>query len=85
MKVCAHAKVANQSNYHFKADSVAEAIRQYRSDVEDLYTGPEVGGERGAMFLYPQCSDCDWGMNFHDYPMSCYAVGPRGGLKREYV
>lgn len=85
MKVCAHAYVACQSHYHYRADSIRAAVEQFRTDIEDLYRGPEVGGERGGVDLYPQCDDCDWNECHHDYPMQRWEIGIRGGLRKVHV
>lgn len=38
-----------------------------------------------AISYYPQCDQCDSAANYHDYPMSRYVVGPRGGLAKEVI
>lgn len=89
MKVCAHINYGPFNNGHERFDSIAEAVEYFRSKVAGVDYGTGLGsreyGDEQNMDLYPQCSDCSSGMCFHDYPMVRYAVGPRGGIRKESV
>jgi len=88
MKVCAHINYGPFNNGHERFDSVEDAVKYFREDVagKDYGTGLGTYGVDGqTMNLYPQCDDCMRDMCFHDYPMARYAVGLRGGIRREIV
>ena len=83
MKVCAHICVAPFQFVHERHDSVKSALASLREWDESTF-GSHAGEpeEYPEMNLYPQCADCDSMMNFHDWPMATYRIGPRGGLRR---
>lgn len=92
MKVCAHITYGPFNNGHERFGSVSEALAYFRDVAgEDFGTGTEGHYEDGywvaaqGMMLYPGCDDCTGDMNFHDYPMSAFEVGPRGGIRKVYV
>jgi len=90
MKVCAHENLGPFQNVHFRADSIKQAVERFREDLEGVYGTLEGITERTgedhapALGVYPQCPDCDSQMNFHDYPLGLYRVGPRGGIQRMF-
>lgn len=91
MKICAHMNLGPYSNHHARFDTIADAVNTFRNELESFY-GTLEGildrtGEDNApvVDVYPQCNDCDSHMNFHDYPMARYALGPRGGITKRYV
>ena len=83
MKVCAHIN-HGPCNSHARYDSIYDAVVAFRDNQWQL-------GQLGAdtadatMDLYPQCGQCTWRMNFHDYPMARYELGPRGGVRKVIV
>lgn len=83
MKVCAHINPGTGSiaMHHKRFNTIEEAVEYFRNLVL-LVSYPT---EDAVMDLYPQCDDCSSLMNFHDYPMARYAVGPRGGIKKVIV
>ena len=84
MKVCAHINPGCGSfvQHHKRFNSVKEAVKYFSEFVEDdLITVTE----DTVMDLYPQCNECTDMMNFHDYPMARYVVGPRGGIRKVTV
>lgn len=83
MKVCAHINLGPFNREHQRFDSIAKAVDYFRREV----AGKDFGtGESGqALWINEQCSDCERDMNFHDYPYAVYEVGPRGGVRKEYV
>jgi hypothetical protein len=84
MKVCAHYNYGPFAHEHERYHSIADAL--YGFTLLLAVVGVDTGdGEHYTIDLYPQCSECDSQMNFHDYPMTRYQLGPRGGLARQYV
>lgn len=84
MKVCAHISpgCGAFSMIHKRFDTIWLAVEYFKALTEhDLMTVTE----DTVMDLYPQCDDCSSLMNFHDYPMVRYAVGPRGGIRKVIV
>ena len=81
MQVCAHINYGPHNHGHKRFRTIADAVHYFGRDVagEDYGTGTD----EQVMDLFPQCPDCTSGMNFHDYPMVRYSVGPRGGIVRE--
>jgi hypothetical protein len=81
MKVCAHINYGPFNRGHERFDSVGSAVAYFAREIagEDFGTGTD----EQVMDLYPVCDDCDGAVNFHDYPMVRYSVGPRGGIRRE--
>ena len=81
MKVCAHINGGPFQRWHERFASVALAVEAFRVSMAELSvkTGD---GEHYTLDLYPQCDDCDSAMNFHDWPMTRFQLGPRGGLQR---
>lgn len=82
-KVCAHITYGPFNQGHERFSSVKDAVEHFKNEVAGTDYG--TGTDEQAMDLYPQCDDCTSGMNFHDYPMSRYSVGPKGGVHKEYV
>ena len=86
MKVCAHMSGTGYMAPSFERfDSIGAALEYFKSEVVcSEYSGWEFGGTtingEAAIDLYPQCDDCTDLECYHDYPMSRYAVGKRGGL-----
>jgi hypothetical protein len=78
-KVCAHFNLSPFQHSHERFDSAKEAI-DYLRQHGDVDRGD---GERSSVSIYPQCSQCNSHMNFHDWPWLMYSMGPRGGIKRE--
>jgi hypothetical protein len=90
MKVCASINYGPYQNGHKRFDSVKEAISFFREEIVDnYYFTPEFSeyeySDYGVMDLYPQCDRCTDGATFHDYPMSRYGVGRRGGLVKVVI
>jgi hypothetical protein len=84
MKVCAHMNLGPFQNDHERFGSVAAALDFFRDSLQDM--GIDKGdGDHYVIDLYPECSECSYGMNFHDYPMARYELGPRGGLSKVIV
>lgn len=84
MKVCAHYNYGPFANGHGRYDSIKDAL--YGFEMLLRVVGIDSGdGEHYTIDLYPQCSECDSQMNFHDYPMARYELGPRGGLARQCI
>lgn len=76
-KVCAFIHIdASWSNEQCKFSSLKEAKEYFK----------KYAVEESVMDIYfsDDC-ECDSMMNFHDYPSARYVVGPRGGVRREYV
>lgn len=83
MKVCAHYCLSPYQHHHQRFDSGAQAkhwLWDYLIPQGNL--GPYDPDYPVVMDLYPQCKDCTDHMNFHDYPMARYQVGPRGGIRK---
>lgn len=91
MKVCAHMNLGPFSHHHSVANTISEAVENFRDSLDAFYGDLsgilERTGEDNAptLDLYPACDDCSAQMCFHDYPMSRYTVGPRGGIRKEFV
>lgn len=88
MRVCAHINFGPYTNGHERSDSVDQAISYSRKEVVDspfIHGSTEESDGCYVMDLYPQCDQCDSAANYHDYPMSRYVVGPRGGLAKEVI
>lgn len=88
MRVCAHMNLGPHSHHHMVAATIGEAVQNFADSLEGYYgslagildrTGEECAP---ALDLYPACDDCNSQMNFHDYPMARWAVGPRGGIRK---
>ena len=91
MKVCAHYNLGAFDQNYGRFDSAKQAVEFFREQLENFY-GDTAGildrtGEdhRPVVSLYPQCDDCASNMCFHDYPMSRYTIGVRGGIQKENV
>ena len=91
MKVCVHYNLGPFDQHYVSAASINEAVRFFRDSLESYYgelsgilerTGEDYAP---AMNLYPYCKECTDNMCFHDYPMARYTVGPRGGIRKEFV
>jgi len=82
MKVCAHINGGPHHRWHERFASVALAVEAFRAGMAALKID-RGDGEHYTMALYPQCDECESEMNFHDYPLARYRVGPRGGIRRE--
>lgn len=83
MKVCAHFCLSPYQHCHERFDSSAQAKAWLWNYLHcDGNLGPYDPEYPIVMDLYPQCSDCNSTMNFHDYPMTRYEVGPRGGIRK---
>ena len=80
-KVCAHINTESFfSHEQNRFDSVKDAIAYFREYVN------EAGDATSIMDVYfSEDCPCDSMMNFHDYPSARYAVGTRGGIRKEYV
>ncbi|QNJ59254.1 hypothetical protein SEA_MRMIYAGI_40 [Mycobacterium phage MrMiyagi] len=91
MKVCAHMNLGPFKNHHERFESASDAVENFRESLEAFYGDlkgiVERTGEdyRPSLDLYPECSDCNSHMNFHDYPMTRYEVGNRGGIRKVIV
>ena len=86
MKVCAHFCLSPYQHHHQRFDRIYEAVGWlWKYLIQDGNLGPYDENYPVVMDLYPQCEDCNSQMNFHDYPMSRYQVGPRGGIRKVYV
>lgn len=90
--VCAHIVTQPFQHERHRFGSIADAVAYFRRHVVASPYGAEpVPGEYPIMDLYPERDEngiacgCDSAMNFHDYPMVRYSVGPRGGIVRERV
>lgn len=84
MKVCAHINTGPHTNWHERFDSIADAVTAFRQVLDD--TGVRRGdGEHYTLDVFDQCGDCDSAMNFHDWPLVRFVLGPRGGIRRETV
>ena len=83
MKVCASINLGPFNRTAERFDSIAAAVAYFRSEVAGQDYG--TGTDEQVMDIYPQCTNCTAGMTFHDYPMARYAVGPRGGVTKQYV
>ena len=92
MKVCAHINYGPHQNGHQRFDTVARAVDYFRREVADnpyRHGSTEESDGCYVMDLYPEADEngepcgCDSAMNFHDYPMTRYSVGPRGGVQRQ--
>lgn len=94
MRICAHINHGPFQNGRKRFDSIREAVEYFRAEVLDNYytPGPDALSEEERdglyiMDIYPELDDdgkpceCDDAMNFHDYPMRRYGMGPRGGLR----
>lgn len=91
MKVCAHYNLGAFDQQYMRADSVKAALAEFRDGLVANYYGDLKGivdrtGEDYAptISFYPQCDDCNSNMCFHDYPMSRYQIGNRGGIRKVY-
>lgn len=91
MKVCAHYNLGPFDQHFGRFDSVKDAISEFRNSLDAFYgcldgildrTGEDYAP---SISLYPQCDDCSSHMCFHDYPMSVYKIGPRGGIRKEMI
>ena len=88
MRVCAHMILGPFSHHHMVAATIGEAVQNFTDSLEGYYGDLsgilERTGEEYApnLALYPACDDCNSEMCFHDYPMTRYVVGPRGGINR---
>ena len=86
MRVCAHIVTGPFGREHRRFATVADAQSWFRSEVCEPagFVGmtDEERSDYYGMDLYPACDLCDSEMNFHDYPMTRYGVGPRGGMIR---
>lgn len=88
MKVCAWINSAPFQNDIHRFDSVSEAIEYFRDRVAYWCKRDGLSTDENGYYvmdLYPQCDECEPMMNFHDYPMSRYSVGPRGDIRKECV
>ena len=91
MKVCAHYNLGPFNQHFMRCSTKAKALSEFREQLEIFYGDLEGILERTgeeyapSISLYPQCDDCASNMCFHDYPMSHYRVGPRGGIRKEFV
>lgn len=86
MQVCAHFNLSPYQHHHERFGSVHEAkswLWNYLVPQGNL--GPYDPDHPVVMDLYPQCEHCTSEMNFHDYPMTRFTVGPRGGIRRTAV
>jgi len=88
MKVCASINLGPYNHEAVMFDSIAKAVAYFRTYVAGIDYG--TGTDEQVMDLYPQCNTsaglrCHAGATFHDYPMTRYAVGPRGGVQRVIV
>lgn len=88
-KVCAHINYGPFQNGHKYFDSEKAAIEYFRSEVIDSPyrngTSDESDGCYALHLYFDTDCDCDDAMNFHDYPDRAYSVGPRGGLRKDYI
>lgn len=91
MKVCAHYNLGPFSQHFMRCATKGNALAEFREQLEIQYgsldgildrTGEDYAP---SISLYPQCSDCNAQMCFHDYPMAVYTIGPRGGLRKESI
>ena len=97
MKVCAHMNLGPHVHDYVTAASINDALRCFRRRLEQHYgvidkTIAEIRhpDEMPALDLYPACAEeshrdgmhCNSQMNFHDWPMTRFQVGPRGGIRR---
>lgn len=91
MKVCAHMIGNGYMTASFgRFDSIATALDYFKSEiVRREYSGWSFGdfkiNQEVVIDLYPQCNDCTDNECHHDYPMSRYEVGKRGGLVKVIV
>lgn len=87
MKVCASINLGPWNHEAKQFDTIGEAVAYFTRYVAGVDYG--TGTDEQVMDLYPQCEPNGWQCSstetFHDYPMTRYAVGPRGGIVREYV
>jgi hypothetical protein len=83
MKVCASIHYGPWNHGVERFDTVAAAVEYFRRNVagEDFGTGDS----DQCMDIHPQCGLCTDGATFHDYPLARYVVGPRGGVRREFI
>jgi len=82
MKVCAHFNVLPFQHFHRRFASIYEARRYFEDCLRELNPQPNVYGDLPVMDVYPQCSDCNDTMNFHDYQMWRFSTGPRNGITK---
>lgn len=83
MKVCAWANLSPYQHVHKRFDSQAAGLKWFREYGRDV--GWSNHGDPACIDFYPVCKDCQDGMNFHDYPMVRFEVGPRGGIRKVCV
>lgn len=83
MKVCAHIQFGPFNNGHERFDTIGEARAYFRNTVAGNDFG--TGTDEQTMDLYPQCTDCTSGMNFHDWPMTRWVVTEKGTIRMELV
>jgi hypothetical protein len=86
MKVCAHFNLSPYQHYHKRFDSI-HAAKHWLWDylIPQGNLAPYNPDYPVVLDVYPQCKDCNSQMNFHDYPMARYSVGPRGGIRKEMI
>lgn len=91
MKVCAHMNLGPFIHNHYRFDSIATGISGFRRELIRHHGSTHGiqpfadGYDMPCVDFYPQCEDCNSQMNFHDYPMSRYQVGSRGGIRKVTV
>lgn len=88
MKVCASINLGPWNHEAIMFESIGRAVDYFRSEVAGVDYG--TGTDEQVMDLYPQCKTsaglrCHSGATFHDYPMTRFVVGPRGGIQRQIV
>jgi hypothetical protein len=89
--VCAWMNLGPFSHHIYRYDSIGEAKREFKERLSNFYGSLDgiidrVGVDYApCLDLYPQCDECQTHMNFHDYPMSRYKIGNRGGLRKVSV
>lgn len=90
--VCAHMNLGPFKHVHRRYWSIKNAVDNFQDYLEVFYGAVDkgilerTGADRApALDLYPKCDQCTDHMNFHDYPMARYVVGPRGGIRKVKV
>lgn len=89
--VCAHMNLGPHMHVHRTFWSIRNAVNGFRDQLENFYGSLDGIIERtGADYaptldLYPRCQECNSHMNFHDWPMRRYQLGPRNGIRKVSV
>jgi hypothetical protein len=80
MKVCAHFNVLPFQHFHKRFDTIDKAQDYFEDCLKELDPQPNVYDQLPTMDVSAQCKNCDDMMNFHEFAMWRFTVGPRKGI-----